>query len=80
MTAHYIASYYSTSLTSTPSYPELEGEHRVDVAVIGGGFTGLATALELAEKGLKVAVVEAQHRQPIGRRCDEKTIAPVHGR
>lgn len=60
MTAHYIASYYSTSLASTPSYPELEGEHRVDVAVIGGGFTGLATALELAEKGLKVAVVEAQ--------------------
>jgi glycine/D-amino acid oxidase-like deaminating enzyme len=31
---------------------------QVDVAIIGGGFTGVATAVELAERGLKVAIVE----------------------
>lgn len=56
-----IASYYSDSANSAIVYPQLEGEVRVDVAVIGGGFTGLATAVELAERGRKVALVEA-HR------------------
>lgn len=32
----------------------------VDVAVIGGGFTGLSAALHLAEKGVTVAVAEAK--------------------
>jgi glycine/D-amino acid oxidase-like deaminating enzyme len=42
--------------------PALQGELAVDVAVIGGGFTGLATACELrrAEPSLKVAVLEAK--------------------
>lgn len=34
---------------------------RVDVAVIGGGFTGLTAALHLAERGRSVAVFEAGH-------------------
>ena len=40
---------------------ELKGEAAVDVAIIGGGFTGMATACQLkrAEAGLKVAVLEA---------------------
>lgn len=33
----------------------------VDVAVVGGGFTGLSTALHCAEKGLSVHVLEAEH-------------------
>jgi glycine/D-amino acid oxidase-like deaminating enzyme len=32
---------------------------RVDVAVVGGGFTGLSAALALAKRGLTVAVLEA---------------------
>ncbi len=39
--------------------PALDGEIRADVAVVGAGFTGLATALRLAERGRSVAVIEA---------------------
>jgi glycine/D-amino acid oxidase-like deaminating enzyme len=42
--------------------PALEGEAAVDVAIIGGGYTGLTTAYELkrADPALRVAVVEAR--------------------
>lgn len=36
-----------------------EGHH--DVAIVGGGFTGLSTALHCAERGLDVHVLEAEH-------------------
>jgi glycine/D-amino acid oxidase-like deaminating enzyme len=39
--------------------PELTGSERADVIVIGGGFTGLSTALHLREAGVDVAIVEA---------------------
>ncbi|WP_321886301.1 NAD(P)/FAD-dependent oxidoreductase [Paraburkholderia bannensis] len=51
-------SYYTATIGIETDYPTLEGEHRADVAIIGGGFTGVATALELAERGLSVALVE----------------------
>ena len=34
---------------------------KVDVAIVGGGFTGLSTALHCAEKGLSCHVIEANH-------------------
>lgn len=37
----------------------LSGEERTDVAVVGGGFTGLSAALTLAKKGVSVRVLEA---------------------
>ncbi|WP_426955609.1 NAD(P)/FAD-dependent oxidoreductase [Muricoccus radiodurans] len=43
---------------SPPTRP-LEGDARADVAVIGGGFTGLSAALHLAEGGANVALLEA---------------------
>nr|WP_172150759.1 FAD-binding oxidoreductase [Pseudomonas tumuqii] len=52
-------SYYSASLNQETDYPTLKGEVSVDVVIIGGGFTGVASAVELAERGLKVAIVEA---------------------
>lgn len=39
--------------------PHLMGEHRSDVIVVGGGITGLSTALHLAEAGIAVALLEA---------------------
>ncbi|THK34473.1 FAD-binding oxidoreductase [Ensifer sp. MPMI2T] len=48
---------------TAPAAPEtgpLTGELATDVAIIGGGFTGLSTALHLAEKGVKATVVEAR--------------------
>jgi len=53
------ASYYSATIHQETDYPRLEGDHRVDVAIIGGGFTGINTALELSERGYRVAVIEA---------------------
>lgn len=52
-------SYYTHSINQETDYPRLEGQVRVDVAIIGGGFTGVATAVELSEKGYKVAIIEA---------------------
>ena len=43
------------------TYPELVGEHRVDVAVVGAGITGLTTAVAMHRAGLSVAVLEARH-------------------
>ena len=42
-----------------PDLPELVGAQQADVIVIGGGFTGLSTALHLREAGVDVAIVEA---------------------
>jgi glycine/D-amino acid oxidase-like deaminating enzyme len=52
-------SYYTATLNDATAYPTLQGQHSVDVVIIGGGFTGVASAVELAERGLKVAIVEA---------------------
>lgn len=53
-------SYYRATAHDAPAHPRLEGEVRADVAVLGAGFTGLSAALELAEAGYSVAVVEAE--------------------
>ncbi|WP_027526816.1 FAD-binding oxidoreductase [Bradyrhizobium sp. Ec3.3] len=42
-----------------PELPELIGAEKADVVVVGGGFTGLSTALHLREAGVDVAIVEA---------------------
>ena len=40
-------------------FAPLAGEDRCDVAVIGGGFTGLSAALRLASEGANVSLIEA---------------------
>ena len=52
-------SYYAASANDVTEYPELKGAVSADVCVVGAGFTGVATALTLAERGYAVALVEA---------------------
>jgi gamma-glutamylputrescine oxidase len=53
-------SYYAATANTWRTQPAFTGEAEYDVAVIGGGFTGLSAALACAEKGLKVALLEAK--------------------
>jgi glycine/D-amino acid oxidase-like deaminating enzyme len=41
-------------------YPRLEGEVEVDVAIVGGGITGITAATLLKRAGLRVAIVEGR--------------------
>jgi gamma-glutamylputrescine oxidase len=53
-------SYYAASANDATERSQLKGHVSVDVCVIGAGFTGIATALTLAERGYDVCVLEAQ--------------------
>jgi gamma-glutamylputrescine oxidase len=53
-------SYYAATANAWPTQPSFTGEGEYDVAVIGGGFTGVSAALACAEKGLSVALFEAK--------------------
>ncbi len=61
----YPPSWYAATTEALEPFEPLRGETRADVCVIGGGFTGLSSALHLAERGLDVALVEA-HRVGFG--------------
>ena len=83
-------SYYAATVGENTDYPPLAGEHRADVCVVGAGFTGLSTALFLAERGYDVHVVEANRTgwgasgrnggQLIGGISGEAAVAKHHGR
>lgn len=53
-------SYYEATVTRARSHPTLAADISADVCVVGGGYAGLASALELAERGYDVVLVEAQ--------------------
>ncbi|HEY8566924.1 MAG TPA: FAD-binding oxidoreductase [Beijerinckiaceae bacterium] len=44
-----------------PATPPLAGDRTTDVAIVGAGYTGLSTALHLAEAGVSVTVIDAEH-------------------
>jgi glycine/D-amino acid oxidase-like deaminating enzyme len=52
-------SYYAATANEQTDYPRLKDDLRVDVCVIGGGFTGLSAALSLAERSYNVCILEA---------------------
>ena len=52
-------SYYAATVNEVTDFAPLLGERKADVCVIGAGFTGISTALHLAERGYDVHVVEA---------------------
>ncbi len=57
----YPASYYVESTALPAERAALRGSIRADVCVVGGGIAGCSTALHLAERGLRVVLLE-QHR------------------
>ena len=54
-------SYYAASANEQVNYPTLEADIEADVCVVGGGFAGLSAAIELADRGYSVVVLEAKH-------------------
>jgi len=56
----HIRSWYSDSAPELTQQPALDGTHQADVCILGAGLTGLSTAIELAEAGLSVIVLEAK--------------------
>lgn len=61
----YPDSWYAATVDPLPPFSSLRGETRADVCVVGAGYTGLSTALHLAERGYDVVLVEA-HRVGFG--------------
>ncbi|PMR67245.1 NAD(P)/FAD-dependent oxidoreductase [Halomonas heilongjiangensis] len=57
--AAHVASWYAATANLAPERPGLSGEIDCDVCVVGAGFTGISSALHLAEQGLSVVVLEA---------------------
>ena len=88
--AEHTGSYYAATANEPTDFPVLTGDQQADVCVVGAGFTGIATAISLAERGLKAHVVEANRvgwgasgrngGQLIGGIAGESAIARHHGR
>ncbi|MGB7433225.1 MAG: FAD-binding oxidoreductase [Ahrensia sp.] len=53
------ASWYEATVGDRPAYGRLDGDRRVDICIIGGGFTGLSAAAEAAQLGASVVLLDA---------------------
>lgn len=57
--SEYIDNYYSATRNDNTTHPTLNGDHQADIVIVGGGSTGINTAVELSERGYDVALIEA---------------------
>ncbi|MEJ4044791.1 NAD(P)/FAD-dependent oxidoreductase [Erwinia sp. SLM-02] len=55
----HVNSYYAATANPHDAWPQLEESIQCDVCIIGGGFTGLSSALFLTEAGYDVVLLEA---------------------
>lgn len=55
----HINSWYAASANRQLAFPQLEGEAEADVCIVGGGYTGLSSAIHLSERGYSVVLLEA---------------------
>ena len=86
----HVDTWYDLSATPAPEHPRLQGSLRADVVVLGAGLTGLSAALELAQAGRNVVVLEARRvgagasgrnggQVIFGYGCDQANIAALVG-
>lgn len=55
-----LLSWYQASANPAPHRPPLTGDAACDVCIVGGGITGCSAALQLAERGFSVRLIEAE--------------------
>ncbi len=55
-----IPAYFDSFAPPAPATEKLDGDRQADVVVVGGGYTGLSTAVHLAERGIRALVLEAR--------------------
>jgi len=90
MRAEYVDSWYTASCAPLPEQPRLEGGERADVCILGGGLTGLSAAIELADAGYSVIVLEGKRvgwgasgrsggQAIFGYGCDQAKLAGLLG-
>lgn len=88
-TSH-VDSWYAASANQQLSFPPLQGEVSVDVCIIGGGYTGLSSAIHLRKAGYSVALLEANKigwgasgrnggHVGTGQRADQETLEKLVG-
>jgi len=88
-TGHPSDSWYAAT-ADIPSYPALDGAHHTDVCIIGGGYTGLGAALELAQQKIDVALLDSAQigsgasgrnggQVHTGQRIDPERLAEILG-
>ncbi len=54
-------SYYAATAPRDQRFPLLEGPVECDVAIVGAGLAGLSAAIELADRGFKVVLLDARN-------------------
>ena len=59
MSEPHAPSYYAATAKGLDDHLGLDGDRTADICVIGGGYTGLSAALQLAERGRDVVLIEA---------------------
>ncbi|AQA17205.1 oxidoreductase [Halioglobus japonicus] len=86
----HVDSWYAASANQSLDFPPLLGEAEADVCVIGGGYTGLSTAIHLRKQGYSVVVLEANKvgwgasgrnggHVGTGQRADQETLEELVG-
>ena len=84
-------SYYEASVQRTDKYPALQTDIACDVCVIGAGLAGLSAAIDLAQSGFTVAVLEGRQigwgasgrnggQALVGLACDMQVVERQLGR
>ena len=53
-------SLWEATAVAAPALPALAGPAEAEVTIVGGGYAGLSAALHLAERGVSVALLEAE--------------------